>query len=135
MTFGQVLAALTTAPAERFGDSGRLGRIAKGFLGDLAVVEGDSSSDIRSPATVRYVIREGRIGVWSALIVSFARRGAYGPVLTNQLGLETADPARSRANCYPQSGLTGSTRPERTRPIIKVRGFDFPYRPRTGTAV
>ncbi len=32
MTFRGILASLTTAPAERFGDAGKLGRIASGSL-------------------------------------------------------------------------------------------------------
>ncbi len=61
MSFQQILASLTTAPAERFGDSGRLGRIASGFVADLAIVEGDPSRNIRALANVRYTIRNGRI--------------------------------------------------------------------------
>lgn len=61
MTFRQVLASLTTAPAERFGDARRIGRIARGFVGDLAVVEGDPSANIRTLTAIRYTVRDGRI--------------------------------------------------------------------------
>ena len=61
MSFRQILASLTTAPAERFGDAGRLGRIARGFAGDVVVVEGDPSVSIRALAKVRYTVRDGRI--------------------------------------------------------------------------
>lgn len=61
MSFRGILASLTTAPAERFGDAARLGTIANGFLGDLVVVDGDPSRNIRSLAAVRYTIRDGRI--------------------------------------------------------------------------
>lgn len=61
MGFAEILAALTTAPAERFGESARLGRIAPGFTGDLTIVEGDPSTHIRALASVRYAIREGRV--------------------------------------------------------------------------
>jgi imidazolonepropionase-like amidohydrolase len=36
MNFRQILASLTTAPAERFGESKRGGRIAEGYAADLA---------------------------------------------------------------------------------------------------
>ena len=54
MTFRQILASLTTAPAERFGDGARLGKIAVGFEADVAVFK-DSFSD------VRYAIRAGKV--------------------------------------------------------------------------
>jgi imidazolonepropionase-like amidohydrolase len=57
----QILASLTTAPAERFGASSRLGRIAPGFTADLTVLARDPSSDIRALATVTYTLRDGRI--------------------------------------------------------------------------
>jgi imidazolonepropionase-like amidohydrolase len=58
MSFRDILASLTTAPAERFGG---MGRIAKGAAADLVVFQGDPSSDIRSLASVRYTIRSGKI--------------------------------------------------------------------------
>jgi imidazolonepropionase-like amidohydrolase len=61
MSFQQILVSLTTAPAERFGDSRRFGRIASGFVADLAIVEGDPSSNIRALANVRYTVRDGHI--------------------------------------------------------------------------
>jgi imidazolonepropionase-like amidohydrolase len=61
MTFRQVLASLTTRPAERFGESGRLGRIAPGLAADIVVLNGDPSRDIRAFAAVRYTIRDGRL--------------------------------------------------------------------------
>ena len=61
MTFRQILGSLTTAPAERFGDAKRLGRIAVGFDADLAVLNGDPAKDIRALAAVRYTLRSGRI--------------------------------------------------------------------------
>jgi imidazolonepropionase-like amidohydrolase len=59
MSFQQILASLTTAPAGRFGASAQLGRIETGLLGDLTVVGGNPASDIRALADVRYVIRDG----------------------------------------------------------------------------
>lgn len=61
MTFPQILAALTTAPAERFGDSARLGRIAPGFIADLTVIRGDPAKNIRALAMVDYTIRDGKV--------------------------------------------------------------------------
>jgi imidazolonepropionase-like amidohydrolase len=61
MNFRQILASLTTAPAERFGESSRLGRIAEGFEADLVVLDGDPSRDLRALSDVRYTLRAGRI--------------------------------------------------------------------------
>jgi imidazolonepropionase-like amidohydrolase len=52
MTFRQILASLTTAPAERFGEATRLGRIAPGFQADIVAFK-----DVFS--AVRYVIQRG----------------------------------------------------------------------------
>lgn len=38
MTFRQILASLTTAPAERFGASKQLGRVASGLTADLTIL-------------------------------------------------------------------------------------------------
>ena len=61
MTLPQTLASLTTAPAERFGVAGQLGRIATGFAADLTVLRQDPSRDIRALANVAYTIRDGRV--------------------------------------------------------------------------
>jgi imidazolonepropionase-like amidohydrolase len=61
MSFRQILASLTTAPAERFGESARLGRIAPGFMADMVVLDEDPSKDVRALAAVRYTVRDGRI--------------------------------------------------------------------------
>ncbi|HXV64109.1 MAG TPA: amidohydrolase family protein [Vicinamibacteria bacterium] len=60
MSFRQILASLTTTPAERFG-AGQTGRIARGQDADLVVLSGDPSDDIRALAAVRYTIRTGKI--------------------------------------------------------------------------
>jgi imidazolonepropionase-like amidohydrolase len=65
MSFRQILASLTTAPAERFGDSNRLGRIAVGLAADLAVLSQDPARDVRAFAAVRYTLRDGRV-IWQA---------------------------------------------------------------------
>jgi imidazolonepropionase-like amidohydrolase len=61
VTFRQILASLTTAPAELFGESARLGRIAPGFAADLVVLDRDPLRDIRAFAAVRYTIRDGTL--------------------------------------------------------------------------
>jgi imidazolonepropionase-like amidohydrolase len=61
MTFRQVLASLTTAPADRFGESKHLGRIAAGLDADLVVLKDDPSKNIRALTTVAYTLRSGKI--------------------------------------------------------------------------
>jgi imidazolonepropionase-like amidohydrolase len=51
MSFREILASLTTSPAERFGGAGR---IAAGCPADLVVFDGD-------PANVRYTLRDGEV--------------------------------------------------------------------------
>jgi imidazolonepropionase-like amidohydrolase len=60
MTFSQILASLTTVPAERFGASKQLGRIASGYAADLTILRNDPSKDIRPLATVQYTMRDGK---------------------------------------------------------------------------
>lgn len=61
LSFSQILAALTTAPASRFGASARTGRVVPGMEADLVLFEGDPESDIVSLARVRYALRGGEI--------------------------------------------------------------------------
>ena len=61
MTFLQILDSLTTAPAEAFGVSDRVGRIAQGLAADLVVLNGDPARDVVAFADVRYAIRNGRL--------------------------------------------------------------------------
>jgi imidazolonepropionase-like amidohydrolase len=61
MSFRQILASLTTAPAERFGDSKLLGQIAPGFQADVVVLKDDPSKDIRALAAVQYTVRAGEV--------------------------------------------------------------------------
>ncbi len=56
----QILASLTTAPAERFGESNKRGRIAKGMDADLVILESDPSEDATNFAKVRATYRAGR---------------------------------------------------------------------------
>lgn len=61
MTFRQILASLTTAPAERFAQAEKLGRIAPGMAADLVVLQGDPEHDLGALTAVRYTVREGRV--------------------------------------------------------------------------
>ena len=64
LSFDEILASLTTAPAERFGQSQRKGTIDTGKEADLALIEGDPRADIRALGRVRYTVRKGEI-IWS----------------------------------------------------------------------
>jgi imidazolonepropionase-like amidohydrolase len=61
LSYARILAALTTAPAERFGVATRTGRLARGLAADVVVVDGDPERDIRALAKVRYTLRGGRV--------------------------------------------------------------------------
>jgi len=61
LTFSQILAALTTAPAARFDAAMRTGRIAPGLDADLVVVDGDPATDIRALGRVRITLRRGLV--------------------------------------------------------------------------
>ncbi|MGH7480543.1 MAG: amidohydrolase family protein [Longimicrobiales bacterium] len=57
----QVLASLTTAPAARWKEEARRGRVAKGLDADLVVLDADPAADPASFARVRCTIRGGRL--------------------------------------------------------------------------
>ena len=61
MSFRQILASLTTSPAERFGFSHRAGRIAPKMDADLVIIAGDPEADIKALSNVKYTLRKGRI--------------------------------------------------------------------------
>jgi len=61
MNFRQILTSLTTAPAERFGESKQLGRIAAGMQADLVVLKGDPAASLRALTAVQYTLRAGKI--------------------------------------------------------------------------
>jgi imidazolonepropionase-like amidohydrolase len=61
LTFSQILAALTMAPAARFDAATRTGRIAPGLDADLVVVDGDPATDIRALGRVRTTLRRGLV--------------------------------------------------------------------------
>ncbi len=57
----QVLASLTTAPASRWKEEGRRGRVAPGLDADLVVLESDPAADPANFAKVRCTLRAGRL--------------------------------------------------------------------------
>lgn len=61
MRFQDILASLTTAPAKRFGRSGRTGRVAAGMDADLVLLAGDPAINIEALTRVRYTLRQGKI--------------------------------------------------------------------------
>jgi imidazolonepropionase-like amidohydrolase len=61
LTWQQILATLTTSPAERFGFSTRSGRIAKGLDADLVVLSADPAQDVTAFSRVAFTIRRGKI--------------------------------------------------------------------------
>ncbi|HYL63525.1 MAG TPA: amidohydrolase family protein [Candidatus Methylomirabilis sp.] len=61
MDFRQILAALTTAPAGRFGDASHLGRITPGYQADLVVLAGDPAKNLHALTAVQYTLRAGKI--------------------------------------------------------------------------
>jgi imidazolonepropionase-like amidohydrolase len=61
LSYAQILTALTTAPAARFGAASRLGRLAPDFVADIVVLDGDPAEDIRALARVRATLRNGRV--------------------------------------------------------------------------
>jgi len=60
----QILASLTTAPAERFGFAARKGRLKKGMDADLVLLTGDPAEDPAAFAKVHETIRGGQV-IWS----------------------------------------------------------------------
>ncbi len=61
MSFPGILASLTTAPAERFGEAPKRGRIAPGMDGDVVVLAGDPATDVRWFGRVKYTVRAGKV--------------------------------------------------------------------------
>lgn len=61
MSFQQILASLTTAPAARFGAAKHTGKIAVGMDADIVMLAADPSVNITALASVKYTIRKGKI--------------------------------------------------------------------------
>ncbi|WP_225540805.1 amidohydrolase family protein [Xanthomonas sp. XNM01] len=54
-----ILTSLTTAPATRFGQADRKGRIAPGLQADLVLLDGDPTTDVVAYSNVRQTFRAG----------------------------------------------------------------------------
>jgi imidazolonepropionase-like amidohydrolase len=61
LDYKQILASLTTSPAERFGGERGNGRIEPNAEADLVVLDGDPAQDVTAFARVRYTIKDGRV--------------------------------------------------------------------------
>jgi imidazolonepropionase-like amidohydrolase len=61
MDHRQILASLTSAPAQRFGDAKRLGKLTKGFLGDVVVMRGNPADSVEAFSAIAYTVRDGRV--------------------------------------------------------------------------
>jgi imidazolonepropionase-like amidohydrolase len=61
LNYRDVLAMLTTAPAERFHVGDQKGRIAVGMMGDLTILSTDPATDPLAFTCVRYAIRGGKV--------------------------------------------------------------------------
>jgi imidazolonepropionase-like amidohydrolase len=61
LTPAQILASLTTTPAQRMKEEERRGRVAPGFDADLVVLAGDPFEDVKNFAKVRCVFRGGKL--------------------------------------------------------------------------
>jgi imidazolonepropionase-like amidohydrolase len=57
----QILASLTAAPAERFGQGERKGRIAPGMEADLVLLSRDPAVDVKGFSHVQVTVRNGRV--------------------------------------------------------------------------
>jgi imidazolonepropionase-like amidohydrolase len=61
LDFDAILASLTTAPADEFGQADRTGRVAPGLGADIVVVDGNPASDIRVLGRVALTLKRGRV--------------------------------------------------------------------------
>ena len=61
LSWQQILATLTTNPAECFGYSAHSGRIAKGLDADFVVLSADPAQDVAAFSKVAFTIRHGKI--------------------------------------------------------------------------
>lgn len=61
MDWRQILASLTTAPAQRFGESARRGRVAEGMVADLVMLGSDPQQSVEAFADVRMTVRDGKV--------------------------------------------------------------------------
>jgi imidazolonepropionase-like amidohydrolase len=61
LTWREILASLTSSPAERFGYAAHSGRIAKGLDADLVVLSADPAQDVTAFSKVAFTILHGKI--------------------------------------------------------------------------
>jgi len=61
LTFSQILASLTTVPAERLGFADSTGTIKQGMDADLLVLDGDPAKDQSAFYHIALTLRQGRI--------------------------------------------------------------------------
>jgi imidazolonepropionase-like amidohydrolase len=61
MNFRDILAALTTTPAQQFGETERRGRIAARMQADLVFLRGNPADDVAAFASVERTMRAGRL--------------------------------------------------------------------------
>jgi imidazolonepropionase-like amidohydrolase len=61
MSFEQILASLSTNPAERFGYSTHSGRVAQGMDADLVILREDPAQDVKAFSKERHTIRGGKV--------------------------------------------------------------------------
>ena len=61
MDYLQILAALTTNPAKRFGRQKQTGSLKAGMDADLVLLSADPADDVKNFAAVKYTISKGRI--------------------------------------------------------------------------
>jgi len=61
MSFAQILASLTTAPAAKFGHAARTGRVEPGMDADLVLVGGDPRTDVGAFSDVRLAVLRGTV--------------------------------------------------------------------------
>lgn len=57
----QILASLTTTPAERWNEASRRGRLMPGMDADIVVLDGDPAQSVRHFANVKCALRGGRV--------------------------------------------------------------------------
>ncbi|APV52030.1 hypothetical protein BWI17_21575 [Betaproteobacteria bacterium GR16-43] len=61
LSFAQILASLTTAPAAKFGHAAHTGKVEPGMDADLVLVEGDPKADVSAFSAVRLAMLRGKV--------------------------------------------------------------------------
>lgn len=79
MDWRQILASLTTAPAQRFGQADQRGRLQQGMAGDLVLLGSDPQSQPQALADVRMTVRDGRVLFDAASLPESATATATAP--------------------------------------------------------